>query len=193
MLTRAPRPPDAPLRIMDVGTGCGTIAISLAVALRRRRMLDDVRILATDASADALQLARENAVGHAVADRVRFLEADLLPPVMDPPFDVVLANLPYIPAALIPGLPIAASFEPRSALDGGADGLDEIRRLLDRLDDALAPGGVALLEIGSDQGAGVAGALAERHPGWAVRIERDLGGAARVARIDRPGAWQDGR
>lgn len=188
MLTRAPRPAGSPLRVVDVGTGCGTIAVSLAVALRRRRMLDDVWILATDASPDALQLARENAVGHAVADRVRVLEADLLPPVVDPPFDLVLANLPYIPTDLIPGLPVAASFEPSAALDGGPDGLGEIRRLLDRLGDALAGGGVVLLEIGSDQGPAVVAATAERHPSWSVRIEPDLGGEPRVVRIDRPDA-----
>lgn len=186
-LTAEPRPPGTPpLRIADVGTGCGTIAVALAVALRRRRMLDDVVILAIDASTDALQLARENAVSHAVADRVRFLEADLLPAVADPPFEVVLANLPYIPTGMIPELPVAASFEPRVALDGGPDGLTELRRLIDRLPEALAPGGVALLEIGADQGEAVIAVAGERLPGWVVSIEPDLSGAPRVAVMVRP-------
>lgn len=186
-LTVAPRPPGTPpLRIADAGTGCGTVAVALAVALRRRRMLEDVSILAIDASPDALQLARENAVGHAVADRVRFVEADLLPAVVDPLFELVLANLPYVPSAMIPDLPVAASFEPAAALDGGPDGLDHIRRLIERLPDALASGGVALLEIGADQADAVAAAVDERVPGWGVSIVPDLSGAPRVARIDRP-------
>src|SRR5919198_5094707 len=96
-LTAAPRPAGAPpVKIVDVGTGGGTVAVSLAVACRRHRVYGDVDILATDESADALDLARENAVGHGVADRVRFVEADLLPPVVSEPFDLVLANLPYV-------------------------------------------------------------------------------------------------
>ena len=186
-LTAAPRPPGTPpLRIADVGTGSGTIGVALAVALRRRHADGDVHILGTDASSDALDLARENAVGHAVADRVRFVEADVLPPVMDPPFDVVLANLPYIRSDVVPTLPAAASFEPRSALDGGADGLDVIRDLVDRLPQALVPGGTALLEIGSDQVADVEELVATRLTGWSTSVHPDLSGAPRVVQIDRP-------
>src|SRR6185295_9831709 len=115
----------------------------------------NVRILATDVSADALDLARENAVGHGAADGMRFVEADLLPVVLpddNAPLDVILANLPYVRTDAIDGLPIAASFEPRLALDGGPDGLDVIRSLLARLPTALADDGVALVEIGADQG-----------------------------------------
>ncbi len=73
-LTSAPRPPGTPqLRVADVGTGSGTVGIALAASLRRRHALDDVQILGTDKSTDALDLARENAVGHALADRVRFV------------------------------------------------------------------------------------------------------------------------
>ncbi|HTC85596.1 MAG TPA: HemK/PrmC family methyltransferase, partial [Candidatus Acidoferrum sp.] len=91
-LTAAPRPVGTqPLRIADVGTGSGTIAVALMSALRRRRSHEEVEILATDTSEEALSLARENAVGHGVADRVRFAEADLLPPVVSFPFDIVLA------------------------------------------------------------------------------------------------------
>ena len=117
-------------------------------------MLPEVSILAVDCSADALDLARENAVAHGVADEVVFREADLLP-AAEPPFDLVLANLPYIPSAEIERLPVAASFEPRMALDGGPDGLAVIRRLLAALPSALAPEGTALLEIGFDQGPAV--------------------------------------
>ena len=186
-LTAAPRPPGTPpLRVADVGTGSGTIGIALAVALRRRHALDDFVIIGTDASPDALDLARENAVGHAVADRVRFIEADVLPPVVEPPFDVILANLPYIPSDTISSLPVAASFEPRAALDGGPDGLAAIRQLVGRLSSGVAPGGVAMVEIASDQADAVRELVAAELPGWEATVEPDLSGAARVVRIARP-------
>ncbi len=180
-----------PIRVADVGTGSGAIAVALAVALRRRRveMGRNVTILATDRSADALDLARENAVAHAAADGVRFAEADLLPPVLPDdgaPLDVVLANLPYVRSDAIDGLPVAASFEPREALDGGADGLDAVRALLARLPDALAADGIALLEIGADQGDAAEGATAAVLPGWRTAVSRDLAGLPRVLRVERP-------
>lgn len=186
-LTSAPRPPGGPpLRVVDVGTGGGTIAVSLAVGLRRRRVHDETEIIGTDDSPAALDLARENAVGHGVGDRVRFIEADLLPPVVATPFDLVVANLPYVPSADIDALPIAASFEPRAALDGGDDGLRVIARLVRRLPEALTDDGVALLEIGSDQAEGIAALIADELDGWQCTIEPDLAGAPRVARIARP-------
>lgn len=185
-LTAAPRPAGTrPLRVVDVGTGGGTIAVALGAVLRRRGMLEHVEILGIDDAPEALELARENAVGHVVADRVRFIVADLLPPVVAEPFDLVLANLPYVRSEAIAGLPIAASFEPRHALDGGDDGLAVIRRLLERLPDALAPAGVALLEIGYDQAEAMAAAVAAL-PFWRLEIEADLGGLPRVARIAPP-------
>ena len=183
-LVSAPRPPGTPaLRVIDVGTGAGTIAIALAVELRRRRVETDVSLIATDTSPDALQLARENAVGHGVADRIEFILGDLVP--WDATlFEIVAANLPYIPSASIAGLPIAASFEPRAALDGGADGLDLVRRLLEQLARVLRPGGAAFLEIGADQGPAVHAATAELLPGWQATIIPDLAGHDRVARIE---------
>jgi len=185
-LTAAPRPRGAPALVLaDVGTGCGTVAVALIVALRRRGADGDVEILATDISGEALNLARENAVGHGVADRIRFVEADLLPP-NGGPYELVLANLPYVQSEALARLPIAASFEPRLALDGGPDGLALIRRLLDRLSAALGPAGVALLEIGGDQGEAIVVAVADRLPGWRCTVAPDLGGLPRVARVERP-------
>jgi release factor glutamine methyltransferase len=178
-----------PVRIVDAGTGSGAVAIAVAVELRRRRVIpgEDVTFVATDTSPDALELARENAVAHAIADAIPFVEADLLPPTEDDGarFDVVLANLPYVRSDVIPTLPIAASFEPVAALDGGPDGLAVIRRLLERLTDVLVDDGVALLEIGADQGDAAPAAAAEILPGWSAIVETDLAGLPRVLRVER--------
>ena len=194
-LARAPRPPGTPpLAVADVGTGCGAIAVALATALRRRGMLGEVEIIASDISGEAADLARENAVAQGVGDRVAVTTSDLLPPAGRPAglltvptrFDVVCANLPYIPSAIVPRLPVAASFEPPPALDGGPDGLAVIRRLLVVLPERIAATGVALLEIGDEQGPAFRAAAAERLPGWEVRVEPDLSGRLRVAVLDQP-------
>ena len=194
-LARAPRPPGTPpLAVADVGTGSGAIAVALATALRRRGMLGEVEIIASDASDEAADLARENAVAQGVGDRVAVATADLLPPpgrragllTVPARFDVVCANLPYIPSAVVPQLPVAVSFEPPMALDGGPDGLDVIRRLLAVLPERVAAAGVALLEIGDDQGPALRAAAAERLPGWEVRVEPDLANRPRVAVLDAP-------
>jgi release factor glutamine methyltransferase len=188
-LTGGRRPEDEPVRLVDVGTGSGAVAIGVAVELRKRRVAlgRDVRILATDLWQDALDLARENAVAHAVADTVSFESADLLPSSLPDSrrFDIVAANLPYVRSEAIAGLPIAASYEPRTALDGGPDGLDVVRKLLSRLPDALADDGVALLEIGGDQGEDAPAAVPAVLPGWTATVEVDLAGLPRVLVVRR--------
>ena len=173
------------IRILDVGTGCGAVVVSMAAELRDRGLLERTSLVATDLSSQALSLAAANCSGHGLAWTIRLVAADLVAPG-EPPFDVILANLPYIPSAEVPRLPIAASFEPREALDGGPDGLVVVRRLIARLGDHVLPGGIAMLEIGADQGPAVIQAVAERIPEATVRIEADLSGSPRIAVVQMP-------
>jgi release factor glutamine methyltransferase len=150
---------------------------------------DEVAIAAVDISADALELARENAVGHAVGDRVTFETADLLPPSPPArPWDVVAANLPYVRSDAMASLPTPTTFEPAQALDGGPDGLAVIARLLDALPTAITGDGGAFLEIGADQRAAIVALAGERLPGWVCRVETDLAGLPRTAVLRRGGA-----
>lgn len=178
-----------PLRVIDVGTGSGAIAVAVAVALRARGVpATDVTILAADADANALDLARENAVSHGVGDRLGFEEADLLPQSTTEQWEVVAANLPYVRSEMVDALEAqraSPAFEPRRALDGGPDGLAVIGRLLDQLPDGLAPDGVAILEIGADQGASIAALAAARLTGWSCSVTTDLAGLPRIARLER--------
>jgi release factor glutamine methyltransferase len=186
-LLGAPRPAGAPpLRLLDVGVGSGAVAVTLAVLLRKRGMLDEVELTGTDVSEEALQLARENAVAHAVGDRIDLRTADLIPGDDTRTWDVVLANLPYVRSDTLPNLPRAAAFEPALALDGGPDGLRVIARLLDQLPGSLSRDGVAVLEIGGDQGQAMRDLVGERLPDWDLELENDLGGLPRVAVLRQP-------
>jgi release factor glutamine methyltransferase len=189
-LAAAPRPPGTPsLTLWDVATGSGAIPIAIAVGLRRIRALEHVALVMSDVSSDAIAVALENAAAHGVADRVEAAVGDMFHVEPSPalPIDLLTANLPYIPSAVVPTLAVAASFEPILALDGGPDGLDLVRRLLDGLPAVLAPGGLALLEIGHDQGEAALAEAARRLPGWSVAVHPDLGGRPRVLALVRPG------
>jgi len=138
--------------ILDVATGSGVIPISLA--LERPGAM----VTATDISPDALSLARENAslLG---AERIVFHQTDLMPPGEER-FDLITANLPYVPSGEIAGLSREVRHDPILALDGGADGLDLVRRLIPLASTHLAPGGHLLLEIGAGQSEAVTALLA---------------------------------
>lgn len=159
-------------RVADVGTGSGCIAVSLAAEV------DEVQVVATDRSAAALAVARRNARRHGVSRRLRWVQANLLAPFAGP-WDVVCANLPYIPSAQLARLPVAR-FEPRLALDGGPEGLDLVRRLLRQARGQMTSPGALFLEIGAEQGPQAARLARECFPQARVEVRRDLAGHPRL-------------
>ena len=163
-------PPDAPRRVLDLGTGSG--AIALAIAHRRPR----AQVLAVDASVDALDVAAGNA--HRLGLGVDLRQGDWFAPVAGQRFDLVVSNPPYI-AEADPHLP-ALAHEPRGALVSGADGLDDIRAIVAQAATHLAPGGWLLLEHGHDQ-AGAVRALLQRAGLGPVQSRRDLAGIERCS------------
>jgi release factor glutamine methyltransferase len=157
-------------RVLDVGVGSGCIAITLA-AERPKWLVSGV-----DLSPLALEVARANAVRHGV--EVAFHEGDLTTS-MEPPWDLVVANLPYIPSAGLIDLPLEVHHDPISALDGGPDGLDLVRRLVGDLPRLLRPCGGAVLELYEDQADTVSEIAVASGLGVARRI-KDPGGCERV-------------
>lgn len=178
---------DQPILVWDVGTGGGAVAVVLARRFRSALALGRLRLVASDVSADAIELAAENLAAHGVDRLVTLAVADLLDPlgsIPEPP-DVVVANLPYLRSAEVESGLGSLAWEPAAALDGGPDGLAVIRRLLARLPQRLAAGGSALLEISEDQGGSI-GTLAAELPGaWSVSTLRDLAGNERIVRLER--------
>lgn len=164
--------------VLDVGTGSGAIAVTIACER------PNARVVATERSPGAVQLASTNAVRLGVANRVVILEGDLHHPATEySPFDVVVANLPYIPTRDLPRPPDSAGYEPRLALDGGSDGLDVYRRFVPELPRVVRPGGAIVLEAAPPTIGGLA-ALARRVFNDAtVEIIADYGGRARVVWI----------
>ncbi|RKH44862.1 peptide chain release factor N(5)-glutamine methyltransferase [Corallococcus sicarius] len=175
-------PKDAPGRVLDVCTGSGCIAISVAAERPQ------ATVFATDLSPDACALAKENAQALGVGDRVTVLQGDLFSPLPpDARFQVVVSNPPYIDSGDIAGLSPEVRREPRLALDGGPDGLTALRRVIQGARKVLEPGGLLALEMGETQGSAVLELL--RAAGYAdARVEKDLERRERMAFGTQPAA-----
>ncbi|UCG54076.1 MAG: peptide chain release factor N(5)-glutamine methyltransferase [Dehalococcoidia bacterium] len=163
------------LLIADVGTGCGIIAISLALNLPQ------VNIYAIDISAPALRVARLNCFRHGVTDKIKLFNGNMLDPLPQP-VNFIIANLPYVRKSELD----KHSFEPQLALDGGIDGLKNIRRLCHQVSDKLLPGGCLLMEIGKGQKEAVTSLLNNLFPTADIEVMPDLSGIDRVISMTLP-------
>lgn len=155
--------------IADIGTGSGAIAISLALNL------PSATIYAIDASADALKVTKANCQRHDVSQKIKLLQGDLLSP-LPKAVDIIAANLPYVPQQEA----AQNRYEPQKALDGGADGTDEIKRLCQQADRHLKDGGSLLLEIGQGQEKIITNFLKDLYPQAQVEVQSDLAGILRL-------------
>lgn len=171
--------------VADIGTGCGCIAICLT------HSISDVRVLATEISWPALTVAASNSKKHGVSERIDFLQCDLLPAYAeglstDRHFDLVCANLPYIPTATLINLPVYGK-EPALALDGGPDGLDPFRRLFGLIPEWMTRDGLILLEIESSSGAAVLSLAYDTFHAALIHLHQDLAGHDRLLEIQLTG------
>jgi release factor glutamine methyltransferase len=174
---------NSPVRktVADIGTGSGAIAVSIAVNV------SNSQVLGTDISRKALDVARRNAVQFEVDDQIDFLQCDLLPQYSasvptETRFDLICANLPYIPTETLHQLPIFGR-EPTIALDGGRDGLDLIQRLLNITPQWLATNGMMLLEIEATHGDQALRLARRAFPQASLDLHKDLAGRERLLQI----------
>ena len=166
---------DSVSTIADIGTGCGAVAISLALNLPQ------AKIYATDISAPALKVALVNCQKHGVVNRVCLLQGNMLNPLPGP-VGLIVANLPYVKKGEV--LRVSpAGFEPLLALNGGSDGLQKIRRLCRQVSNKLRPTGYLLLEIGQGQARAVVTLLHSLFPSAKIEVASDLGGIDRVVSL----------
>ncbi|MBI2082586.1 MAG: peptide chain release factor N(5)-glutamine methyltransferase [Deltaproteobacteria bacterium] len=166
--------------VLDIGTGSGCIAITLA------KNLPEAKITATDSSKEALEIAKENARRHEVDRQIEFLLSDIAPwrvfEAEGRRFDLIVSNPPYIPSRELESLqPEVRDFEPRKALDGGNDGLQTIRQILTETPRFLNDGAYLLLEIGEDQGKAIANLIHEQTSLDFQGVKKDLSGHDRIS------------
>ncbi len=171
----------AGLLVADIGTGSGCIVVATAT------VLTGALFVATDISAEAVEVARANADRHGVADRITFGVGDLLEPLSEP-MDIIIGNPPYIPAENLPGLQAEIrDHEPRVAVDGGEGGMTIAERLVRGAPDYLRPGGRLLMEVGYGQAPLMVDVAKEVFPaGTVVDMALDLAGIPRVVRVQLP-------
>lgn len=167
--------------VADIGTGSGAIAVSIAVNV------PNANILATDISAQALQIAKRNAEKYGVQGKIEFLECDLLADQSSivnrqSKIDLVCSNLPYIPTQTLKRLPVYQR-EPTVALDGGEDGLEAFRNLLNLVPDWLAPNALILLEIESTLGEQTMQLARQHYSKARIALHQDLTGRDRLLEI----------
>ncbi len=163
--------------VLDVGTGSGAIACTIAAENR------DAFVHATDVSAPALEVARINAERLNVAERCRFHLGRFAEPVAGRRFDLVLANLPYVPTRDIPPRPNPIAFEPHEALDGGRDGLDAYREFVPEVPGLLEPGGVAVFEAAPALMPALVALVERTFHARPVEVGHDYAGLARYVRV----------
>jgi release factor glutamine methyltransferase len=176
---KKPGPADQGLKVIDVGTGSGCIAISLAVSV------PGLSITAIDISPAALEVARRNAEKMGVSDCITFVESDLFSnPSIQGPFTLMVANPPYIPTEILHNLTVY-NREPTHALDGGGDGLAVIRRILKESSDRLIPGGLLLMEIESSEGPAALSLASGFFPKARILLHKDLAGQDRLLEIQK--------
>lgn len=174
------KPEGSSLRILDCCTGSGCIGISLAICLEKEGYTVDLDL--TDLDPVALRYARMNLINHGLGHRARLYQADLFPSAPTDPYDLIVANPPYVDTAIIETLmPEVSRHEPRLALDGGSDGLDICRRLIQQAPQRLALSGWLLLEHGYDQASSIAQLLTEAGFAQVLPVVKDYGGQPRVS------------
>lgn len=172
--------PIATPRIVDVGTGSGAIALTLA------KHLPNAKVTAIDISPEALAVAQKNAEQLGLSSKVKFLQGDLLKPVAGETFDLVVSNPPYITSEVVKNLPSnVRNFEPHLALDGGATGLEVIERLLTEAKLVLPKAGHLLSEIGYDQGKTVLEVVGKVGGYGSVSVMPDPSGLPRLLKVIR--------
>ncbi len=174
-------PLDAPLRIIDLGTGSGAIALALA------KELPNASIIATDISAEALKVAQRNAISNGISS-ITFLQGDLFEPVKREAsaFDLVVSNPPYVPTAQIVNLPPGLrDYEPHLAFDGGEDGLAFYQAIAQEAPTLLRPGGFLLVEVGHNQNAAVRKTISDTTAFLPPETVLDLSGIERVIKAQR--------
>ena len=174
------------INILDIGTGSGAIALSLAYFIKNSI------VYTIDISDKALDIAKRNANTLNLEEKVKFLKGDLFEPLKDLDenirFDIIVSNPPYIPSKEIDDLQIeVASYEPRLALDGGEDGLDFYKRIVDKSTQYLRKGGILALEIGYNQGKQVKKLLIDQQGFKDIEIRSDLAGLERAILSRRQG------
>tara|TARA_B100000686_G_scaffold131525_1_gene138462 strand:+ start:1685 stop:2554 length:870 start_codon:yes stop_codon:yes gene_type:complete len=163
------------MKIVDIGTGSGCIAISLA------KLFPQIKLLATDISKESLELAKSNAENHGVVDQVAFCENDILENI-EGPFDIIVSNPPYINSEGIPFIQREIrEHEPQIALDGGVSGTDILFRLIKQANDKLSKDGYLAIEIGLGQEQEIldyCNRIFSRNA--KIAVEKDLAGIPRV-------------